>query len=220
MAGRTYKDNMSTLVKYFCVRNFPDAARDAYNRELSHLPVEAMDWIVESIVRDRRPTSGNFPTIREIKDTWYEWQRQNPNKVIKPNQTVKPCGSCGGTGFLLFKGPMPCIENDAGQLRYYDKPPQLVAWCEDCENWKRHANNIDGERRYTKRYILDQGWELWPYGNQKPRKNLKDMISNVGMHIESEPKDFSDLRWNDRRVELAKQAAALITNAPTEEVPF
>lgn len=213
MDSENIKNAMRELVAFFKA-NLSDDAKYQYLKQLAHIPKDAMDDISLRIISERRPSSGNFPTIQEIKSAWYDWQRDNPQKVFKPAQRIIPCDSCGGMGYLVFKGMRPYIENDEKKRKFfYAHMAQFSAWCGDCENWKRHTNNIDGDRRYTKNFILDHGWFLWPFANwPKVDGGLKEMTGKIGKPFPKSTgyEDYSTPKWQQRMEFLREQAAELI----------
>jgi len=201
---------MSLMIGYFKT-SLSHEAKQQYVVQIGYIPREAMDDIASKIMAERRPSSGNFPTIQEIRNYWFLWQRENPQKVVNTRKQIIPCESCNGTGLLRFKGPIPHNEGRP----YYDKPMQLICWCGNCENWKRHVNNIDGDRRYTKQEIIDKGWKLWPYDRSNEKRSIPNMIDDIGESIKPVFEDYSDPKWNDRRIELQNQAQQL-----QDEIPF
>lgn len=215
MSGDLFRKHMGELGSYFKT-SLTDDQKYQYQKTLQFIPGIALQDIAESLISERRPTPGNFPTINEIKRAWYEWRKMHPEKVERKQTQPIPCDSCSSTGLISFKGPIPLAESG---LRLYDFKPTLTCICGECENWKRHVGNIDGDRRYTKQYILDQGWELWPFTeHRKKYRNIKDMAYDVGEKVKDnfEADDFSDPRFNERRQVLRDQAIELIQ----DEVPF
>lgn len=215
MDSEGIKNAMSGLIQYFKA-SLSDEAKHQYLKQIGYIPKVAIDEIAELIVAERRPTPANFPTIQEIKGKWYQWQKDHPDKVDRRAKAIIPCDSCRGSGLLHFRGLMPC--SDDGKP-YWIKPQEVAAWCGDCENWKRHANSIEGDRRYTKQYIIDKGWSLWPYNKHpKIKGGIKDMANAIGKPVEK----LSDDEWNKRVSELKKQATEI---APKEyegvdDIPF
>jgi len=204
---------MGTMIGYFKTALSSDA-KYQYLKQIGYIPKMAIDDISEIIISERRPTAANFPTIQEIKSHWYRWQQDHPGKVSQRNRSVIPCDSCLGSAILRFRRQIPITQDG---IPLYSKSTQLSAWCGDCENWKRFVNNIEGDRRYTKQYILDNGWLIWPYQVMpKIKGGIKEMVDMVG-----KPVDKLTLSDKERlsRTEELKQQAAEITQEQ-EAIPF
>jgi len=100
----------------------PEQVRILYER-LKDISDKGWETIVENFISDIKMIPSAFPTIGQIRASWYAYKRANPSKY---DYETEPCEYCRGTGigYVIAKD-----ENDLITKR--------LAFCIKCRNWKK-----------------------------------------------------------------------------------
>lgn len=98
---QSFSNSMKTIVRYF-KSDLKDYHIDRYFNKLKHIPENILTLILEDFMETRRPSPGNFPTIRELELAWQDWRNDHPRQAY--NQDVKPehCDICKGLGAVTL----------------------------------------------------------------------------------------------------------------------
>ena len=68
---------------------------DVYYEKLQPIPQKPWWEIIDYAI----DTCRSFPSRGELWDCWIDWQRSNPDKVVKPEHR-KECDACDSKGFI------------------------------------------------------------------------------------------------------------------------
>ena len=87
-----YERNMATLDDRFRGgKALPTSTVEVYYQELKRIPNEAFERIVRRIIKYNR----TYPTPGDIDEGWRDWQRDNPDKMIRENISCQACQNRG-----------------------------------------------------------------------------------------------------------------------------
>ena len=145
-----FEKNTQDLKSYFNCLGFRPEHFERYFSKLNFIPERIYKDIVSEIIETKRPTSGNFPTIRELETLFYEYKNEHPESfVFEVPQT--DCNVCKGSGMVEA-------------WRQYD---DAKAWyraylaCGECGNWKRTWGRSTRIAKFYNSFLLDTGhWRL------------------------------------------------------------
>lgn len=123
-----------------------------YARALKAWPVEALEEIAGQIIEATAPTPGRFPTINQLRDSYYFWRASNPSKRASYPKT--DCPVCRShDGFLH------------GAFELEGITYRVVARCGACTNWLDACTHKSIIPRMTPEALEAQGYYL-----EYPRK--------------------------------------------------
>jgi len=191
-----FQHGFSKLMIYFKNKLVEDQV-DHFFQQLRHIPSAAWHDIATRICDDRRPAQSNFPTVNEIKQGWYVWQQEHPEKILKFQP--KPCDDCGSGGLLWY------------DMIWDGRKYQVMVGCAACQNWRAHFNDVNFLRFRRRADLESQGIEVLPKRYDKlikPDKSVEELAAGIGTVT-------SD---RQQRIEALKQQAQGLLDI--EEPPF
>lgn len=83
MNAISFYEGMEQLSNFFG-KKITDKQRDLYFEDLKYISDIAFDYAIKTIIRNRKPNPGQFPTITELKDMC---PRPSPVQRHNPNET-------------------------------------------------------------------------------------------------------------------------------------
>ena len=115
---------------------------EAWFTRLKFIPSEPWEVIIDGLYE----TAKMPPTIGEIKQAYFDWLRENPDREHKPSKEPQYCPDCCGRGVFDVRVPDPM----------YGRRGALEHWCcSACENWRRmHPGGETGVDSDKRRYRL------------------------------------------------------------------
>jgi hypothetical protein len=142
---------LQRLAKYFN-KPFNNDQLDEYLDRVGSIPGPAFEQIATDLIEERRPTAGNFPTIKRLRVLWWKWQRDHPEKIRRETYS-EPCSECGSKGLLWFKAPK----------KGYPYWPEYVSICAKCSNWMNSFSSQEGILVTTRAQLSEMGCWVFPY---------------------------------------------------------
>lgn len=161
MTGDVFTREIERLGGFFGKR-LTETQADLYYLSLRQVPNEVFEAVCSELVENRKPNPSNFPSVRELKELWAAWIRDNPRRTV-PEPDEHQCGECGGRGYFNVWRRSPHVKGFAAF------GGQVEAWygtslpCALCGNWRRRFPTSGPDmpkRRWTKAEILDAGMLL------------------------------------------------------------
>jgi hypothetical protein len=107
-----------------------------------------MQDIAERIIDEQPPTPGRFPTVNQVRQHWFSWLSNHPEKAQPEHRA--PCNECDGRGFLWGRKLIEGMQYD------------FAFRCRYCENWKRNVNDQSPILFSSKANLYRTGYEVRP----------------------------------------------------------
>lgn len=176
-----FEKNTQALKSYFNCLGFRPEHFERYFSKLKFIPEPIFRELVDEIIETKRPTSGNFPTIREIEMLFYDYKNEHPESFIAEFPETD-CKTCAGSGTVEA-------------WRHHD---DMQGWyktylaCGECTNWKRTWGRLTRTMKFHNEFLHDTAhWRLDNPLLQSPNsyrsyESLADMADSFGGWPEEE----------------------------------
>ena len=150
MEWLSFEKNIQALKSYFNCLGFRPEHFERYFGKLHFIPEKIFEGIVAEIIETKRPTSGNFPTIREIETFFYDYKHEHPESFISESPQTS-CNTCSGSGTV-------------GIWRHQDDWPgwyKTYLACGECKNWKKTWGSLTRTLKFRNEFLHDiTHWRL------------------------------------------------------------
>lgn len=187
---------------------------NVYFQRCQRIPGRLFSPIVDEIIDNFK----NFPTPQEIKNEYFRYLDDHPEKKAK--KQITPCDYCNGLGWLEY------LATEPGHNFFDYKNGKLVAAkyarvarCGYCNNWQ--AQGVPAHfPLWTVENIESRGLELsgsTKYRTETIRSDKKIQLKSLNTCVSMTAKKMPKVNIDSRVYDLRKQAATLRNQ---DEIPF
>jgi len=191
-----FDSNTKRLTNWFN-RNFKEAQLGILYSQIKYIPDLAYEDIVNAIIEEAK----YFPTIVDIKNKFYQWRRDHPDKAISHQRTH--CKDCLGEGLLHI------------HVSIHGHIYVQVARCIACDNWRQHFAADSPVSFYRRSELEAMGITVEPdlelYKHlPKKKTSINKMAEGVGQVYDFEQKQVA------HATKVKEQAKEMLQ----DEIPF
>ncbi|MBW1678375.1 MAG: hypothetical protein JRJ79_17730 [Deltaproteobacteria bacterium] len=169
MKFEEFEANLRTLTTWYRKKLDDDQILLWYKR-ISHLPLEAWRWIVDTII----DADKFFPTPERVKGLFSDWLREHPERSAQRYEQTW-CDDCEGKGYHRIWYQDPRIKGYVVDGRAREMWYSTIVPCSQCQNWKGafpRSGPLKPIKYWTRQALLDAGYILEnPKTNPPPSRS-------------------------------------------------
>jgi len=156
------------VYQYFRYTTMPDSETiRSWHDKIKFVPIIALPWIIDRI-QEMDSLPRNIPKL--IKELWFQYRRENPEKAV---QDIQDCGGCGSQGFFLVER--------LNNMYYPPMKTSMMVLCSECGNWRRHFgdNMLKLCARRNRQELIDLGFDILETDGTYAGRKLKENVFKV-----------------------------------------